>query len=671
MNSHPYPALFTPLDLGFTRLRNRFLMGSMHTGLEEHPDGAQRLAAFYGERAREGVALIVTGGIAPNAQGVAMEHGAMLTSPEQCGWHRQITDAVHAEGGKIALQILHTGRYSYQRNLVAPSAIQAPINPFQPQAMDESTILQTIEDFARCAQLAQRSGYDGVEIMGSEGYLINQFLAARTNQRSDRWGGDAQRRRAFALAVTRAVRDAAGHDFIVIFRLSMLDLVENGSSLDETLALALQLQQCGVTLFNTGIGWHEARIPTIATSVPRAAFGWAAQRLRQHVAVPVIATNRINHPQVAEQLLQSGCADMVSLARPFLADAAFVSKSQRGAPESINTCIACNQACLDQIFVGKVTSCLVNPRACHETLMPVTPCAVPKQIAVVGAGPAGMAFALQAAQRGHRVRLYEAAEATGGQFNIARQIPGKAEFSETLRYFTHQLAAAGVEVRTGCRVTAQMLDEADEVVLATGIQPRTPAIPGIDHPSVLSYLEVLRDKKPVGGRVAIIGAGGIGFDTAMYLSQPAGANDIESFCREWGIDLTLTRRGALQPAQPLPAARTIWLLQRKPGKPGATLGKTTGWIHRTTLQSRGVHMWGGVEYLAIDDEGLHLRRDGAAEVLPVDNVVICAGQEPQRELEAALRARGKTVHLIGGADVALELDARRAIAQATQLALTL
>lgn len=671
MKSPAYPALFAPLDLGFTQLRNRFLMGSMHTGLEEHPEGAQRLAAFYGERAREGVALIVTGGVAPNAQGVAIKHGATLVSPEQCDWHRPITDAVHAEGGKIALQILHTGRYSYQQDLVAPSAIQAPINPYLPQEMNEQAILQTIDDFARCARLARQAGYDGVEIMGSEGYLINQFLAPRTNQRSDRWGGDARRRQAFALAVTRAVRDAVGRDFIVIFRLSMLDLVEDGSSLEETLALAAELEKCGVTLFNTGIGWHEARVPTIATSVPRAAFATAAQRLRQHVSVPVIATNRINHPQVAEQLLQSGCADMVSLARPFLADAAFVSKSARGAAQSINTCIACNQACLDQIFVGKVTSCLVNPRACHETLMPVTPCAAPKFIAVVGAGPAGMAFALQAAQRGHRVQLYEADDAIGGQFNIARQIPGKAEFSETLRYFAHQLAAAGVRISTGRRVTAADLDEADEVVLATGIQPRTPAIPGIDHPSVLSYLEVLRDKKPVGRRVAIIGAGGIGFDTAMYLSQPAEEQNSESFCREWGIDLTLAQRGGLTHPRPLPAARAIWLLQRKPGKPGAGLGKTTGWIHRATLQARGVQMWGGVEYLAIDDKGLLLRRDGAVERVAVDNVIICAGQEPQRALEAALRARGKAVHLIGGADVALELDARRAIAQAVQLALAI
>lgn len=671
MKSHAYPALFAPLDLGFTQLRNRFLMGSMHTGLEEHPDGAQRLAAFYGERAREGVALIVTGGVAPDAHGVAMKHGATLTSPEQCGWHRAITDAVHAEGGKIALQLLHTGRYSYQQDLVAPSAIQAPINPYLPQEMSEQAILQTISDFARCARLAQQAGYDGVEIMGSEGYLINQFLAPRTNRRSDRWGGDATRRQAFALAVTRAVREAVGRDFIVIFRLSMLDLVEDGSSLEETLTLATGLEKSGVTLFNTGIGWHEARVPTIATSVPRAAFAAAARRLRQHVAAPVIATNRINHPQVAEQLLQSGCADMVSLARPFLADAAFVSKAARGAAESINTCIACNQACLDQIFVGKVTSCLVNPRACHETLMPVTPCAVPKRIAVVGAGPAGMAFALQAAQRGHRVRLYEADETIGGQFNIARQIPGKAEFSETLRYFNHQLAAAGVEVRTRWRATPADLDEADEVVLASGIQPRTPPIPGIVHPSVLSYLEVLRDKKAVGRRVAIIGAGGIGFDTAMFLSQPAQENDIDHFCREWGIDLTLSQRGGLLPAQPQLATRDIWLLQRKPGKPGAGLGKTTGWIHRATLQARGVRMWGGVEYLAIDDRGLHLRRDGEVDILAVDNVIICAGQEPQRELEAALRARGKVLHLIGGADVALELDARRAIAQAVQLALTI
>jgi len=665
-----YPALFTPLDLGFTQLKNRFLMGSMHTGLEEHPDGAARLAAFYGERAREGVALIVTGGIAPNAQGVTTAHGAMLTDEAQCSWHRQITAAVHQHQGKIALQILHTGRYSYQPDLVAPSARQAPINPFTPQAMSEAAIEQTIEDFARCARLAQQAGYDGVEIMGSEGYLINQFLVKHTNQRTDRWGGDFRQRMQFALAITRAVRAATGDAFIIIFRLSMLDLIEEGSTLEETLLLAGELEQCGVTLFNTGIGWHEARIPTIATCVPRAAFAWVTQRLRAHVSVPVIATNRINHPAVAEELLQSGCTDMVSMARPFLADPAFVSKAQRGQPDSINTCIACNQACLDQVFAGKITSCLVNPRACHESLMPVIATIAPRRLAVVGAGPAGMAFALQAAQRGHQVTLYEAAPDIGGQFNIARQIPGKSEFSETLRYFRNQLAAAGVTVKTGCRVTADQLCDADEVVLATGIQPRTPDIPGIDHPSVLSYLEVLRDKRPVGKRVAIIGAGGIGFDVAEYLSQPSHDEDRAAFYAEWGIDHSLTQRGGVMKPEPPAALRQIWLLQRRTGKPGAGLAKTTGWIHRASLQARGVEMWGSMEYLAIDDSGLHLRRNGETLLLAVDNVIICAGQEPQRELEAALRAKGQVVTVIGGADVAQELDARRAIAQATQLALT-
>ncbi|WP_205957022.1 NADPH-dependent 2,4-dienoyl-CoA reductase [Pantoea stewartii] len=666
-----YPALFTPLDLGFTQLRNRFLMGSMHTGLEEREDGAARLAAFYGERAREGVALIVTGGVSPNPQGVTAAHGAVLHQDSQCDWHRQITAAVHQHGGKIALQILHTGRYSFQRDLVAPSAIQAPINRFTPRELSDAEVEQTIADFAHCARLAQKAGYDGVEIMGSEGYLINQFLVPHTNQRQDRWGGDFTGRMQFALAVTRAVRQATGDRFIIIFRLSMLDLIEQGSTLDETLRLATALERCGVTLFNTGIGWHEARIPTIATCVPRAAFAWVTRRLRQHVAVPVVATNRINHPQVAEQLLQDGCADMVSMARPFLADAAFVSKAQRGDDDSINTCIACNQACLDQIFAGHVTACLVNPRACHESLMPVTPAHMPKRLAVVGAGPAGMAFALQAAERGHQVTLYEAADEIGGQFNIARQIPGKEEFRETLRYFRHRLPAAGVVIKTGCRVTAPLLADADEVILATGIKPRTPDIPGIDHPKVLSYLAVLADKRPVGARVAIIGAGGIGFDTAEYLSEPPANETTGDFYREWGIDQSLTQRGGVIAPAPQPSPRQIWLLQRRPGKPGATLAKTTGWIHRSSLQSRGVEMWGGIEYLAIDDEGLHIRRDGERLLLPVDNVIICAGQEPQRELEAALRANGKPVQVIGGADVAQELDARRAIAQATALALTL
>lgn len=668
MTEH-YPHLFAPLDLGFTRLKNRFLMGSMHTGLEEHADGAQRLAAFYAERAREGVALIVTGGIAPNPQGVVAQGGAMLTEESQCQWHRTLTDAVHQHGGKIALQILHAGRYSYQRNLVAPSALQAPINPFTPHALSEAEIQQIIADFARCAQLAQQAGYDGVEIMGSEGYLINQFLVAHTNQRTDSWGGDMTRRQRFALEVTQAVRAATGDAFIIIFRLSLLDLVNNGSTLEETLALAKALEQSGVTLFNSGIGWHEARIPTIATCVPRGGFAWVTQQLRAHVKVPVIATNRINHPQVAEEILRDGTADMVSMARPFLADAAFVSKAQAGQPDAINTCIACNQACLDQIFAGKVTSCLVNPRACHETLMPVLPAEQPRQLVVIGAGPAGMAFALQAAQRGHRVTLYEADEQIGGQFSIACQIPGKEEFRETLRYFQHQLTAAGVEMRLNHRVCASELEEAAEVIIATGIAPRQLSIPGIHHPSVLSYLEVIRDKKPVGQRVAIIGAGGIGFDTAEYLLHHTGQH--EDFYQSWGIDCTLQARGGLQPAQPRPADRQIWLLQRKSGKPGAGLAKTTGWIHRASLQAHGVTMWGDVEYLQIDDRGLHLRHQGEAVTLAVDNIVICAGQEPLRTLADELAARGKIVRLIGGADVAQELDARRAIAQATELALSL
>lgn len=664
-----HPALFAPLDLGFTQLKNRFLMGSMHTGLEEHADGAPRLAAFYAERAREGVALIVTGGIAPNPQGVVAQGGAILNQASQCGWHRTITDAVHAEGGKIALQILHAGRYSYQRNLVAPSPLQAPINPFMPQTLSDADIRQTIADFAQCARLAQQAGYDGVEIMGSEGYLINQFLVAHTNQRDDDWGGDVARRQRFALAVTHAVREAVGNDFIIIFRISMLDLVHNGSTLSETLELAEKLEQCGVTLFNSGIGWHEARIPTIATCVPRAGFAWVTKHLRERVSVPVIATNRINHPTVAAELLRDGIADMVSMARPFLADAAFVSKAQAGNDAAINTCIACNQACLDQIFVGKVTSCLVNPRACHETLMPVTAATHPKRLAVVGAGPAGMAFALQAAQRGHQVTLYEAEAQIGGQFNIARQIPGKEEFSETLRYFRHQLQAAGVAMHTQCRVSADQLEDADEVIVATGIAPRQLALPGIDHPCVLSYLDVLRDKKPVGKRVAIIGAGGIGFDTAEYLLHQADHH--EDFYQTWGVDRALEARGGLIAPQPLPADRQIWLLQRKSGKPGAGLARTTGWIHRASLQAHGVTMWGDVEYLKIDDQGLHLRHQDETLVLAVDNVVICAGQEPLRELADQLNARGKKVRLIGGADVAQELDARRAIAQATELALSL
>ncbi|MBM7343334.1 NADPH-dependent 2,4-dienoyl-CoA reductase [Pantoea coffeiphila] len=664
-------SLFSPLDLGFTQLKNRFLMGSMHTGLEEHPQGAERLAAFYAERARAGVALIVTGGIAPTPEGVVSPGASVLNDESQLAHHRRVTDAVHQAGGKIAMQILHTGRYSYQPGLVAPSAIQAPINPFTPRALSHEEILALIAAYAHCARLAQRAGYDGVEIMASEGYLINQFLVTHTNQRDDEWGGDDVRRRRFALDILRAVRAAVGDEFIIIFRLSMLDLVDQGGTLEQTITLAKEVEQAGATLINTGIGWHEARIPTIATAVPRAAFAWVTQALKQHLRIPLITTNRINHPDVAQAVLDDGCADMVSMARPFLADAEFVLKAQQGRSDEINTCIGCNQACLDQIFVGKLTSCLVNPRACHETTLPLIPAAVRKNLAVVGAGPAGLAFAVNAAARGHQVTLFDALPEVGGQFNIARQIPGKAEFSETLRYFRRQLDIHGVNLRLNQYVSAAQLADFDEVVLATGIEPRTPAIPGIDHPSVLSYLDVIRDKKPVGLRVAIIGAGGIGFDTAEYLVQPETSEpqDIANFCEEWGIDRTLTRPGGLtRPVAPH-SARQVWLLQRKPGKPGAGLAKTTGWIHRASLQMHGVQMWGSVEYQRIDDDGLHILRDGEAQLLAVDNIIICAGQEPRRELETQLLAQGKPLHIIGGADIAQELDARRAIAQGTKLGL--
>ena len=632
-----YPSLFAPLDLGFTTLKNRVLMGSMHTGLEEYPDGAERLAAFYAERARHGVALIVSGGIAPDLTGVGMEGGAMLNDASQIPHHRTITEAVHQEGGKIALQILHTGRYSYQPHLVAPSALQAPINRFVPHELSHEEILQLIDNFARCAQLAREAGYDGVEVMGSEGYLINEFLTLRTNQRSDQWGGDYRNRMRFAVEVVRAVRERVGNDFIIIYRLSMLDLVEDGGTFAETVELAQAIEAAGATIINTGIGWHEARIPTIATPVPR------------------------------------GDADMVSMARPFLADAELLSKAQSGRADEINTCIGCNQACLDQIFVGKVTSCLVNPRACHETKMPILPAVQKKNLAVVGAGPAGLAFAINAAARGHQVTLFDAHSEIGGQFNIAKQIPGKEEFYETLRYYRRMIEVTGVTLKLNHTVTADQLQAFDETILASGIVPRTPPIDGIDHPKVLSYLDVLRDKAPVGNKVAIIGCGGIGFDTAMYLSQPgeSTSQNIAGFCNEWGIDSSLQQAGGLSPqGMQIPRSpRQIVMLQRKASKPGQGLGKTTGWIHRTTLLSRGVKMIPGVSYQKIDDDGLHVVINGETQVLAVDNVVICAGQEPNRALAQPLIDSGKTVHLIGGCDVAMELDARRAIAQGTRLAL--
>jgi 2,4-dienoyl-CoA reductase (NADPH2) len=667
-----YPKMLEPLDLGFTTLRNRVLMGSMHTGLEEAPNGHQRMAAFFAERARGGVGLIVTGGFGPNKRAATHEHTKMLATEADCADHRIITDAVHAEGGKICMQILHTGRYAMNENPIAPSAVQAPINMFKPQAATEDEIEQQIEDFVRMSVLAQKSGYDGVEIMGSEGYFLNQFLAARTNHRDDEWGGSYENRMKLPVAVVRRVREAVGANFILIYRLSMLDLVEGGSSSDEIIALGKAVERAGATIINTGIGWHEARIPTIATKVPRAAFTWVTARFRKELSVPVVTSNRINTPEVAEQVLQRGDADMVSMARPFLADSDFVIKAAEGRSDEINTCIGCNQACLDHVFSGKMTSCLVNPRACHETELTIEPVEVRKKLAVVGAGPAGLAFATTAASRGHQVTLFDAAQQIGGQFNIAKQIPGKEEFYETLRYFDRQVALSGVTLKLGAAVSAGDLaaGDFDEVILATGILPRTPDIEGIDHPKVLTYLDVLQQKVPVGNKVAIIGAGGIGFDVAEYLTHgdASPSTDIAQFMKEWGVDMKLEARGGIEgvQAEVQPSPRQVSLLQRKTSKVGGGLGKTTGWIHRLGLEKKGVQMMPGCEYHKIDDAGLHIIVGGEQRVLDVDNVILCAGQEPNRELVEGLS--GKPVHLIGGADVAAELDAKRAIDQGTRLA---
>ncbi|WP_297364846.1 crotonase/enoyl-CoA hydratase family protein [Thauera sp.] len=669
-----YPNLFRPLDLGFTTLPNRFLMGSMHVGLEEAEGGFERMAAFYAERVRGGVGLIVTGGIAPNAEGRPWSGGATLTTLEEAVHHRGVTDAVHREGGKIALQILHFGRYAYHPELVAPSPIQAPIAPFAPRELSGTDVERTIEDFVRCAELAREGGYDGVEIMGSEGYLINEFIVAHTNKRSDQWGGTFENRIRFATEIVRRTRARLGREFIIIFRLSLLDLVEDGSTFAEVVQLAQAIEAAGATLINSGIGWHEARIPTIATCVPRAAFAWVTQKLKDHVGIPLIATNRINTPEIAEALLAEGKADMVSMARPFLADPDFVNKAAEGRGADINTCIACNQACLDHTFAGKITSCLVNPRACHETELVIAPTRTPRTIAVVGAGPAGLAFATTAAERGHQVTLFEAAARIGGQFNIAMQIPGKEEFAETLRYFGRRIEQTGVVLKLNTRVTgAELAGRFDEVVLAAGIVPRVPAIEGVDHPKVLGYLDVLRDRKPVGRRVAILGAGGIGFDVAEYLSHEGVSPSLapEKFYAEWGIDPAYAHRGGLTAAHLDSTPRQIVLLQRKTSKVGEGLGKTTGWIHRTALKNRGVRMIAGATYRRIDDAGLHVTIAGKDEVMAVDNVILCTGQEPQRELQAALVEAGMRVHLIGGADVASELDAKRAIKQGIELAATI
>ena len=669
-DSHPYPHLFQPLDLGFTTLKNRVLMGSMHTGLEEEPGAHLKLAEYFSERARGGVGLMVTGGIGPNAEGATHAVSRRLDDPDVFAEHQYVTNAVHENGGKICMQILHTGRYSFNKELVAPSAIQAPINMYRPRELSSEEIDAQIQDFVSTAKLAKEAGYDGVEIMGSEGYFLNQFIAKRTNHREDEWGGEYINRIKLPVEVVRRVREAVGREFIIIYRLSMLDLVEGGSSADEIVTLGQAIEQVGASIINTGIGWHEARIPTIATRVPRAAFTWVTAKFKAALSVPVITSNRINTPEVAEAILARGDADMVSMARPFLADAHFVQKAYENRANEINTCIGCNQACLDHVFAMQQASCLVNPRACRETELQITPTAQSKHIVVVGAGPAGLAAATTAAERGHKVTLFDAAEEIGGQFNIAKQIPGKEEFYETLRYFGVLLDKYGVDVHLNTKITAQELNamDCDEVILATGIIPRIPQIEGIEHPNVLSYIDVLKHKVDVGQRVAIIGAGGIGFDTAEYLShgKSSPSTDIDAFMREWGIDMSLQARGGIEDVQPIPepSPRQIYLLQRKSSKIGAGLGKTTGWAHRANLLMKGVKMLAGVGYQKIEDKGLHILVNGEEQILEVDNIIVCAGQEPHRDLVDGL---DKPYHLIGGADIATELDAKRAIKQGTEL----
>lgn len=672
--SAPYPHLLAPLELGFTTLRNRVMMGSMHTGLEEHPDGFRRMARFFGDRAAGQVGLIVTGGISPNEAGSLGLGGATLD--DSGDGHRLITDAVHQAGGKILMQVLHGGRYSRHPDAVAPSPIASRINPHTPRPLSSGEIIQTIEDFASCAQRARDAGYDGVEIMGSEGYLITQFISLRTNQRDDDWGGSFENRIRFPVDVMRRTRETCGDDFIILYRLSLLDLVEGGLSWQETVKLAQALEAAGATMFNTGIGWHEARIPTIMHSVPRGAFTWATARLMGKVKVPLIASNRINDPAQAEALIAGGQADLVSMARPFLADADFVAKAAAGKAAEINTCIACNQGCLDYIFKGKVCTCLVNPRACYETELLIEPARTTKQIAVIGAGPGGLSYAITAAERGHQITIYEAAERIGGQFNMAMAIPGKEDYGETIRYWEAQIKRLGIALKLNHRATASELQAGpyDEIILATGVRPRTLDLPGIEHAKVLSYVDVLQHGKSVGERVAIIGAGGIGFDVAEFLSHDGGPGDpanpdIDRWLREWGVDRDPDHDGGLSPAGPLMRSpRQITLLQRKTQALGRGLGMTTGWAARAGLQMKGVEMVGGVTYRKVDDAGLHITVDGEDRVLAVDNVVICAGQEEQRDLHSALTAGGTTVHLIGGADVAGELDALRAIEQGTRLA---
>ena len=669
-----YPHLLAPLDIGFTTLRNRVLMGSMHTGLEDRRKDYEKLAAYFAERARGGVALMVTGGIAPNIPGWVAPFSGKLNRRWEVGRHRLVTQAVHADGGKICMQILHTGRYGFHPFIVAPSKIKSPITPFTPRELSKQGIERQIDAYVHSASLARDADYDGVEIMGSEGYLINQFLVTHTNHRTDEWGGSFENRMRFPVAIVRRMRQTVGPDFIIIYRLSMLDLVHEGMTWDEVVILGKAVEAAGATIINTGIGWHEARIPTIATMVPRAAFTWLTRHLKDHVKTPLITSNRINMPDVAEAILARGDADMISMARPLLADPDFVCKAQQDRADEINTCIACNQACLDHIFVKKRASCLVNPRACYETELNYLPTAHKKRIAVIGAGPAGLACATVAAQRGHEVTLFEAAQEIGGQFNMAKHVPGKEEFHETLRYFRRQLELTGVKVNLGARIAARELLAGgfDEVVLATGVVPRNPSIPGQDHPKALSYVDVLLHGKPVGRTVAVIGAGGIGFDVSEFLSHEGTPPSLDKdlFFQEWGVDTTFQAQGGIAGMKPQipPSPRKIYLLQRKTGKLGESLGKTTGWIHRSSLHHKKVEMIAGARYELIDDRGLHIDVNGEKRLLEVETVVICAGQASQRELEAELRAAGASVHLIGGAEVAAELDAKRAIAGGCQLA---
>lgn len=665
-----YPHLMEPLDLGFRIIKNRSLMGSMHTSLEEAPNGFVRMAAYYAERAAGGIGIIVTGGFAPNIEGGGMPNATMIATEDDIENHRLITDAVHKEDGVICMQILHTGRYAYHPQLVSCSPVQAPINQFVPKELDEEGIEKQIQDFVSCAINAQSAGYDGVEIMGSEGYFINQFICKRTNKRTDRWGGSYQNRIRLALEIVRRTREAVGEKFILIFRLSMLDLVEDGSTWEEVVELAKGIEKVGATIINTGIGWHEARVPTISTSVPRGAFVEITKRLKSEINIPLCTTNRINTPEVAEDILSEGNADIISMARPLLADPQFMVKAAANKADEINTCIGCNQACLDHIFEMKLASCLVNPLACHETEIIINQAISIKKIAVVGAGPAGLAAATTAVKRGHDVTLFEADNKIGGQFNIAKQVPGKEEFGETIRYFNKQIELTGVKLKLNTKANLEDLTNFDEVLLATGISPRLPDIPGVEHEKVMTYLDVLRDKKPVGKRVAIIGAGGIGFDVGEFLTHQGKLTSLDkaAYMKEWGVDLNYSTPGGLISPEVEPSPREVFLIQRKSSKVGDGLGKSTGWIHRTVLKNKGVKMIKGAQYTKIDNDGLHLLVDGQEHLLSVDNIIICAGQNSQRELQAQLESARVKVTLIGGADVAAELDAKRAIKQGTIVA---